>query len=145
MRRREGFILLYVLFFMTLVLLVGSALAGIIYVNIRSVGDEGLRLKAFYAAEAGLEWAKARIAAAPDWFTDLPHSPVDDRAWILSSSIGHVSQIGDARFKVIREDGKRRIYSVGYVGGDIEGCRALSILKAEFDFSPLTFFKFREL
>lgn len=136
MHYKRGFILLYVLFFMAVACITLGILVRLIYVNFYMAGDEAFRLKAFYAAEAGIEWAKSKMSSNPDWFTDLPHSPPDDTAWLLKSAVGFEISLGDARFKMVREDGKNRLYSIGYTGTNIERSRAVSIVKVEFTILP---------
>lgn len=131
---------------LVIVLLMISALmvAGAIFVKIvfseRSMVDLYVQKeKAFYLAEAGIEDGKAMISANLNWFTDNPHSPADDSAWLLNTAKGAVIQFGGGSYKIVRESGKNIIYSVGYSGS------GRSVLRVKFNILPFKTFEFKIL
>jgi hypothetical protein len=128
---------------LVIVLVVITALlaAGIIFVRVvlSERGMEELYIqkeKAFYLAEAGLEDGKSIIAANPNWFTDIPHSPSDDMSWLIDTAKGSIKQFSGGSYKIIRESGKNIIYSVGYFKGGRAAVRIkyLTIPFKSFDF-----------
>jgi len=132
MRRQKGFILLYVLFFAAAAIILAAASGRLIVLNIRMVRSQLDGARAFYAAESGIEWAKAKLASDPGWYTDLPHSPVDDIGWLTGSSVGYNGRVGGSPFKVVREEGKGRLYSVGRSGS------GMFIVRMDFSSLPFT-------
>jgi Tfp pilus assembly protein PilX len=131
---------------LVIVLLMISALmvAGAIFVKIvfseRSMADLYVQKeKAFYLAEAGIEDGKATITANLNWFTDNPHSPADDSAWLMNTAKGSVSRFGGGSYKVVRESGKNIIYAVGYSGNGI------SLIRVKFNILPFKAYEFKVL
>jgi len=121
---------------MSVVVIAGAFIVKILANNLVVSHDEHLRLKNFYAAEAGIEWAKSKLSTNPDWFTDPPHSPADDSDWIISSASGHQMTVGGSKVKVIREDQRGRVYSVG--GSSL-------IIKIEFTTEPFELLSWKNI
>jgi len=95
--------------------------------------------KAFYLAEAGIEEAKALIAANNEWYTDAPHSPDDDANWLISGSIGSEKQLGGGRYRMVRESGENIMYSVGtYKQGK-------AVIRIKFITAPFRTYEFKIL
>ena len=129
---------------LVIVLVVITALlaAGIIFVRVvlseRSMEElYSQKEKAFYLAEAGLEEGKSIIAVNPNWFTDAPHSPIDDAPWLIDAAKGSIKQFGGGSYKIIRGSGKNIIYSVGY----FKGGRA--VVRTKYNVSPFTTYEFK--
>ena len=93
--------------------------------------------KAFYLAEAGLEDGKSIISVNQNWFTDAPHSPVDDAPWLIDVAKGSIKQFGGGSYKIVRESGKSTIYSVGYFKG------GRSVVRVKYNISPFTTYEFK--
>ena len=72
---------------------------------------------AFWLAEGGAELIKLRIGTNPNWYTDLPHLPEDDRSWLSGGALGEFVALGNGQIKIVREMGKSRFYSLGSVRG----------------------------
>jgi hypothetical protein len=143
--KQKGFSLLPVIFLVSLALIAAAFAVKLVLAQSAVAGGGLSHIRVFYAAEAGAEWAKAKIASEPSWFTDLPHLPPDDIAWLLSGAVGIVSMIDGASLKVVREDGRNVIYSIGYVGGNIEKSKALSIIKVQFTSPPFMQVSWKEI
>jgi len=133
---KKGFSLLAVIFFLAIVLLACGFAVKIVVAQMSSVKDEALRLKTFYAAEGAIEWAKAKVAEEPLWYTDPSHSPQDDIKWLIAGALGYKMSVGGTNCKIIREQGKAIIYAIGYNGADIEGSSAVSIIKVQVSGNP---------
>ena len=58
-----------------------------------------------------------RLASDPNWYTDLPHQPEDDRTWLSGGAAGESLPIGNGQIKIVREMGKDRCYSLGMANG----------------------------
>lgn len=142
---KKGFSLLIVMLFVSIALLASAYAARMVILNGQSQKNDLYRLKALYAAEGGIEWAKAKIGSDPSWFTDLAHAPADDIAWLLGAAKGNLLSIGDVSCKIVREDGRGIIYSIGFAGKDISSCVSLSILKVQFSGSPPVQILWKEL
>ena len=136
MRNSKGFILISAIFLMTAAILVLAFVAGIMREQLMRTSDSELKLKSFWAAEGGVEWAKAKLVENPSWYTDPPHSPSDDDAWILNEAAGFHLAVRDIRVKIIREENKSFLYAVGYVGRDVGSAKAVSMIKIKFQTAP---------
>lgn len=122
---------------MLIVMVVAGLLATIIMNDMAISRGERERLKSFYAAEAGIEWVKSKLSEAPGWCTDAPHSPSDDKRWLLSGAAGFTFQVGDNECKVVRELLKGRAYAIGFAGLDPDKAKAISVIRFDFSLSPL--------
>jgi len=136
MKNAKGFILIYLMLFMMVVIISISFIGKLVSTNILLSSNDLMHAKSFYAAEAGIEWAKSKIVSTPSWFTDILHSPKDDITWLLTQADGYTMQVDDAFFKIIKEDGVAVLYSIGYTNQEIKDSRAFTILKIEFENSP---------
>jgi len=129
---------------LVIVLVVITALltAGIIFVRIvlseRSMEELFIQKeKAFYLAEAGLEEGKSMIVLNPNWFTDVPHSPADDTTWLIDIAKGSIKEFGGGSYKIVKENGKNTIYSIGY----FKGGRA--IVRVKYNANPFRAYEFK--
>jgi|GEM_PF-753766 len=145
MRKEKGIALIIVIVIFALIFTAGAYFVRFAASDYRMSALERSGIKAFYAAEAGVEWAKSKLHSNPNWFTDLPHSPQDDKAWLLNDSNGFVLSTGDACFKVIRENNRDFIYSIGYIGDNIEKSGAISIIKLKFENPPFKSMSWEEI
>lgn len=110
---RKGSTLVIVVVMTAFLVALGALWAKALYSYRSSAGLTWQRTKAFYLAEAGLARGQNILAARPDWYTDLPHSPTDDAFWLINSAVGQTDPLG---FKVVRERGKPWFYSIGLAG-----------------------------
>lgn len=138
-RKLKGFALIAVIFLMAALLTLGAILVKMVYNAGRGVHFRLQHEQAFYLAEAGLEKGKANLADNPNWYTDLPHLPVDQSDWLIYYAVGENINLGDGSFKVIRERDKNRLYAVGYKG------KGVVVLKLEFTNPPFKALKWEEL
>jgi len=137
--RSKGQALVIVLLMISALMAAGAIFVKIVFSERSMVNLYVQKEKAYYLAEAGIEDGKATIAANLNWFTDNPHSPADDSAWVMNSAKGAVSQFGSGRYKIVRESGKNVIYSVGYSGSGI------SVLRVKFNILPFKAYEFKIL
>lgn len=145
MRKQKGTALLIAIVIFALIFSAGVYFLRFAALEYKMSAYERDSAMSFYAAEAGIEWAKSRISSNPDWYTDLPHSSQDDKTWLFKDSKGFVLPIGESRFKVVREHGKDIIYSIGYLGDNIENNRAISVIKLGFQNPPFETLSWREI
>ncbi len=132
---RNGFTLLTSVVMLSLLLLLAVILAKIVYNSYAIEIGFIRREKAFWAAEAGLEKGKAEVSRCPGWYTDLPHVPADDKDWLRDGAVGQ----DEGWFKLVREQGKNVLYSVGGSG------EARVFLKISYSFPPLRQASWEEL
>ncbi|MBN3033037.1 MAG: hypothetical protein JW873_02970 [Candidatus Saganbacteria bacterium] len=97
------------------------------------------RERAFWLATAGLEQGKAGLARDPDWYTDLPHAPADDKQWLQLAARGTGGALPGGTFKLVRERGMPRLYCLGSSG------RGRVILKLTFQAGPFKSLSWAEL
>lgn len=78
-----------------LAIMVSAALAVLAVILTRMVYNSCLtadcllrREEAFWLAEAGLERGRMETRRNPGWYTDLPHFPEDDVAWLKTGAVG---------------------------------------------------------
>jgi Na+-transporting NADH:ubiquinone oxidoreductase subunit NqrF len=138
MRKYKGFALLQMIVFMSAVIVVSSFLASILVAGNDIAGSEQARMRAFYAAEAGIVWAKVKISTDPNWYTDVPHSPANDKDWLISAAMGSKGAFSSSGYKVIREEGSGMVYSIGFSGSSLDKARAISVIKIKFSSPPFT-------
>ncbi len=98
--------------FFSILMLLAVILSKMVYNSLAIEHSLALRERAFWAAEAGLQKAAAEIIRNPGWYTDLPHLPEDDKGWLSSGAAGQ----DEGWFKLVREEGKNRLYSIGSSG-----------------------------
>lgn len=97
------------------------------------------REQAFWLAEAGLEDAKVRLARNSNWFTDPTHYPEEDLAWLKNGARGEEEGFGEGKFKLIREEGRQKLYSIGMKGA------AVVVLEVKFLLSPFKATDWKEI
>ncbi len=88
------------------------------------------REQAFYLAEAGLAKGKVELAHNPDWYTDLPYYLSDNTQWLIRYAAGERTDFGEGAYKIVREKGRDRLYSIGQKG------QGVVVLKLEFSNPP---------
>jgi len=81
--RRRGSALLPVIVIVSVLISLAVILTRRVYNSYMTEALIGQRERAFWLAEAGLEAGKARLAANPDWYTDLPSVPTVGAAGVL--------------------------------------------------------------
>ena len=135
MKSRRSFILFYAVFFASISLILASFLTAMVSSRTSVAKDEYLRQKSEWASEAGIEWAKAKLAGNPAWFTDPLGPSPEDLKW-LASAAGYRLKISGASFKVVRKEGSNVIYSVGYTGDSIEGGSSICAIVVKYDNPP---------
>lgn len=113
MQKLSGFSLITVIFIITVLLVMGTALSKTVFNSMSAADNKISSLKAFYLAEAGIEEIKYELKKNPNWYTDLPRSPADDVDWIISGSKGRSRPAPTGSYKIIREYKKDRAYAVG--------------------------------
>jgi Tfp pilus assembly protein PilX len=138
-RSRHGSALLLVIFILATFLFLGAINAKIVYNYYASANAVLQREQAFHLAEAGLEKGKVELVHNPNWFTDLPYYLQDNVAWLTAYAVGQEADLGEGSFKVVREKGKNRLYSIGSKG------KGLVILKLKFSNPPFTRLEWKEL
>ncbi|OGC03368.1 hypothetical protein A2276_00405 [candidate division WOR-1 bacterium RIFOXYA12_FULL_43_27] len=114
---RGGISLILVIFLITVLLVLGSALTRLAVGSRHLAENKQATLAAFYLAEDGIEKIKTELSKNPNWYTDLPHSPPDDINWLKGKTI-------------VREYNKNRAYAVGV------SKKAVRIIKIEFEPVP---------
>lgn len=67
--QNRGFALIFNLFLITLLLILGVAVSRMIYSSASALFHSRDRMRAFYLAEAGVEYGKAKLAANPSFVT----------------------------------------------------------------------------
>jgi len=124
---------------MSLFMVLGVIILKMVYNTHATVVALLAREQAFWLAEAGMEKAKVALVHNPNWYTDLPHYPVDDRAWLREGARGEKESLGGGWFKIVREREKSFLYAVG--------CQksAVVILKLTFSTAPFKSIKWEEL
>lgn len=135
--RSKGQALIIVLLVISALLAAGAIFAKIVFSERSMVGLYAQREKAFYLAESGLEDGKSIIVANPSWFTDNPHTPAEDAAWLIDGSRGAIKQFGGGSYKIIKESGKNVIYCVGYFAS------SRSVLRIKYNINPFKAFEFK--
>ena len=133
---RKGFALFSVVFFLALVTLVGAFVVKLVSSDLTIASSDELHLKAFYAAEAGIEWGKTKLVANTNWYTDPVSSRSGDTGWLMNDSAGYHFKLNDVSIKVVREDASGSLYSIGYVGEDLERAKAISMIRMKFKVLP---------
>jgi hypothetical protein len=116
-KRRKGSFGIAAIILFSLLSLLAVIIPKMVYNSMsveRSFAD---REAAFWLAEGGVQLIKLRISSNPNWYTDLPHLPEDDRAWLNGTALGETLALRDGQIKIVREMGKSRFYSLGSIKG----------------------------
>jgi Tfp pilus assembly protein PilE len=95
--RNRGFTLILSIFLITAILIILSSMAYIIYNSNLSLKYQRDALRAYYLAEAAIEYGKARLRSNPDWCTP-----------------GTIIKVKDGSFEVKREFGQSFLFGHGY-------------------------------
>lgn len=136
---KKGSSLLIIIIIISTFLVLAALLTKIVYNNYSAVGAAVTRTQAFYLAEAGIEKGKVEIAHNSNWYTDLPYYLVDNDQWLIRYAVGQQDNLGDGSYKIVREKGKNRLYSVGYKG------KGIVVLKISFSTAPFKVIEWSEL
>ncbi|NQT29797.1 MAG: hypothetical protein HQ596_04425 [Candidatus Saganbacteria bacterium] len=116
---KKGAALILVILIFASFLILGALFSKIVY-NLRSSAHAALvREQAFYLAEAGIEKGKVELAHNPNWYTDPPYYLEDNLSWLLNQAVGQEVALGEGKFKIVKESGKDRLYSIGQKGRGI--------------------------
>ena len=127
---KKGFSLVTVIFIITVLLIFAAVLSRLV-LNAMSLGENKvIGLQSFYLAEAGIEKIKYELKKNPNWYTDLPHSPADDKNWLKNAAKGISESTPTGVFKMVREKDKNLAYAIGMAKN------ATRIIKIEFEISP---------
>jgi hypothetical protein len=127
----KGQILIIVMLIMSALLMAGVLMTRAILSEQFMINMFINKQKAYYLAEAGIEDAKVLILNNPNWFTDNPHTPDDDSDWIIYLSTGCIKKLGSGSYKIVRESGKNAVYSVGFIGKNMEQAKARSLIRLQ--------------
>jgi hypothetical protein len=136
---KKGFSMLLLIFMVALFMIITSLFVKVVYNTYSSIKAAETRETAFWLAEAGLEKGKAALAGNINWYTDLPHTPEDNAGWLLNNAVGETGPLGRGTYKVVREENRNRLYSIGRKG------KGAVILKLSFSAPPLKFTTWEEL
>ena len=136
---RKGAALLLVVFMFAVFMILAALFAKIVYNNFASANATLFREQSFYLAEAGLEKGKVELVHNPNWYTDLPYYLEDNLAWLVNYAVGQETQLGQETFKIVREKGKDRLYSIGFKG------KGVVVLKLKFSNPPFKSLEWKEL
>lgn len=137
--KNKGQALVIVMLVISALLIAGAMFIRAIFSETSSANLYIQKQKAFYLSEAGIEEGKSTLYSNPNWFTDNPHAPQDDVAWLIGSAKGSVRSLGDGSYKIVRESGRNIIYSIGYFK---EG---RSVLRVKYGTAPFKSFDFKIL
>ncbi|MCX5750176.1 MAG: hypothetical protein NT099_00640 [Candidatus Saganbacteria bacterium] len=136
LKRHKGLAVIVVLMIVASLLLSVTLLTKAILVSLGFEYNNLSYSRTFYLAEAGLEFAKTKLADDPNWYTDLLHSPTKDKEWCKNRALGYLNPlplgISKGVFKLIKEKGVNRIYSLGFSGTNQETSRACVVLYMEY-------------
>lgn len=129
---KRAYCLMSVLMAVSFALLCGLAISGEALRNVLILRLKALEVRAFYLSQSGLEHGKTIAAKDNSWFTDS--APVDEnKNRLLTVSCGNIYTFGHGGYKIIRENGKKRMYSVGFIGTDILKSPSYSFQKIDFE------------
>lgn len=119
----KGIALILVIFIIAVLLLTGTTLVKLVYSSYTHTAYRLAKLKAFYLAEAAIEYGKIEIVNNPVWYTD---TIVTDPEKGIGRGIG----LGVGTSKCVRERGKNILYGIGSKG------KAKAIIKITFEPTP---------
>jgi len=136
---RKGSALLLIIFLFATFTFLAALFVKIVYNCNASANAARIREQAFCLAEAGLEKGKVELVHNPNWYTDLPYSLEENIEWLVNYAVGQETNFGEGFFKIIREKGKDKLYSVGFNG------KGLVVLKLKFSNPPFKSIEWTEL
>lgn len=120
-------------------LILAALFVKIVYNSYATASAVLQREQAFYLAEAGLEKGKVELVHNPNWHTDPPYYLPDNIPWLVNYAVGQETSLGEGSFKIIREQGKDRLYSVGLKG------KGVVVLRLIFSNPPFKSLEWKEL
>ena len=106
----KGFSLIFVIFLIVIITIMGSIIVQTVLNTYKSAGLKADTIKAFYLAEAAIEYGKAKINSNPAWYTDTPLSG-EIIKWLRSSAKGESIIAGAKSVKAINS---LALYGVGH-------------------------------
>ncbi len=109
---KKGFALIFNIILIGALLLIASMVAKIVYSSSYSFYQHKNYTKAFYLAEAAVEFGKAELHKTPNYYTDIKISG-DTIQWLKLGAIGKPVAPGA---KLVILSGKPEIYGVGHTG-----------------------------
>ncbi len=136
---RKGSVLIIIIFIFAVFTVLAALFSKIVYNNYAGANAELIREEAFYLAEAGLEKGKVELVHNPNWYTDLPYYLEDNLQWLINYAVGQETNLGEGFFKIVRESGKDRLYSIGIKG------KGVVVLKLRFSTPPFQSLEWKEL
>ena len=95
--KNSGFTLILSIFLITAILIILTSMGYIIYNSNLSLKYQRDALRAYYLAEAAVEYGKSQLASNPNWCTP-----------------GDVFKVKDGSFEVKKECGRSFLYGIGY-------------------------------
>jgi hypothetical protein len=136
---RKGSALILAIMILAIFITLAALFVKIVYNCYDSATSYLAREQAFCLAEAGLEKGKVELVHNPAWYTDPPYYLKDNAPWLIKYAVGQHSNLGEGAFKVVRENGKTWLYSIGYKG------KAVVVLKVRFSNPPFQVQEWSEL
>jgi hypothetical protein len=136
---RQGSALILVVIIFAVFTVLAAFLVKIVYNNHITVSSLLAREQAFYLAEAGLEKGKLELVHNPSWHTDLPYYLEDSAPWLIGYAVGQKGNLGEGSYKIVREKGKNRLYSIGYKA------KGVVVLKLKFSNPPFKHLEWSEI
>ena len=127
----KGSIMLLCLFVISICMACLAAGARLRLLQIQMNNERLNGTRCFYLSESGIEIAKGKLSHDSAWFTDIPHSEYDKK-WLLIDSTGQIYHFGKGGFKIIKEQGKTRVYSVGFIGSTIDKSKYYCFLRMDY-------------
>ena len=136
---KKGAALILSILIIAAFMIVATLTTKIVYNCYASANAALVREQSFCLAEAGLEKGKVELANSPSWYTDLPYYLADNVQWLASYAVGDQTDFGEGRFKIVREKGKKALYSIGSRGNGVV------VLKLTFSNPPFKSLSWSEL
>ena len=130
MSAKNGFISIALIIMISYMLTCVFCWVSFVVTGLRSQRYLALRQKAFYFAASGIEIAKVRLSSDPDWSTDSALTA--DKSYLLTVASGETCLIGDGGCRILRSKGTGDVYSIGFIGTDINSSGAYSFQKMTF-------------
>lgn len=130
---KKGMLSIITLLSVSVLLSVGVFIASVCRNGMSYNNSKRVQLAVFYLAEGGLESAKSKLNDDPLWSTDAPHADYDKR-WLLASAKGEVVLYGGGGYKMVKENGKPAVYSIGFLGPEILKSPAFSFQRIDIEF-----------
>jgi len=134
---QQGFALILVTVVSVIVLSLISSSLYLIHRQLQIAKLSSLQLQALVCAESGLAKGKLLIHSDPNYFTDVDYvgTTANIKIWAISNTQGHVEAINNGYFKVVKEQTKHRLFSIGYLGSSAETAAARKVLQLDYSIS----------